>query len=763
MAKIHNLGFPRIGKGRELKKALESYWRGETTERDLENAAKAIRLENISLQRGLDFVPVNDFSLYDHVLDCSIMVDNIPPRYRKDKGSLLDIYFRMARGKSAKEGKEASLSAQEMTKWFDTNYHYLVPEFSADTEFSPRPIKLVSELCEAEKTIDTKVKPVLVGPVTYLRLGKEKDDSNRIDLLPRILPVYGAILKILADKGVEWVQIDEPVLAADLDGEWREALYTSCCELSKYGVKILVATFFGELRDNLDTALALPVHGLHIDAVRGAAEIDAIAAAIRPEQTLSLGVVNGRNVWKSDLDPILDRVEPIAEKLGDRLWIAPSCSLLHVPVSLEQERSIDPVVRSWLAFAVEKINELGTIKKALDLGRSAVRDELEANAQAIRSRRNSDLICNRAVREALARLTPDMERRKAPYCKRSAIQRAVLDLPKYPTTTIGSIPQTVEIRSARSRYRKGDIDEAQYEEVMRRQIAHAVKIQEELGLDVLVHGEAERNDMVEYFGERLEGFAITSSGWVQSYGSRCVKPPVIFGDVFRKSAITVRWTEYAQSLTAKPMKGMITGPVTILNWSFVRDDQPRKDTCRQIALAMRDEVLELEKARTGIIQIDEAALREGLPLRKSEWKEYLDWAVGAFRITANGVSNQTQIHTHMCYSEFNDIIEAIAAMDADVITIECSRSDMELLDVFDDFKYPNEIGPGVYDIHSPNIPSVDSIVHLMRLAAEKIPCDRLWINPDCGLKTRQWDEVIPSLRNMVAAAKILRGGLQTIF
>lgn len=757
MAKIHNLGFPRIGKGRELKKALESYWRGETTERDLENVAEAIRLENISLQRDLDLVSVNDFSLYDHMLDCSIMVDNIPSRYRIDNGNALDVYFRMARGKSAKDSGETRLSAQEMTKWFDTNYHYIVPEFTSSTLFAPRPMKLIKELSEAKNLVGAKVKPVLVGPVTYLKLGKEKDGSNRIDLLPRILPVYGTILKNLADQGVEWVQMDEPVLATDLDEQWRGALRRAYDELSDYGVKLLLTTCFGELRDNCYTALALPVHGLHIDAVRGAAEIDAIASAIRPDQTLSLGVINGRNVWKSDLNSILDRIEPVAAELGDRLWIAPSCSLLHVPISLEREKSIDPLIRSWLAFAVEKIGELVIIKKALDLGRSSVGEELEANALAIRSRRDSDRVCNRALREALAKITPDMERRKSPYCKRTDIQRAVLDLPKYPTTTIGSFPQTVEIRAARSRYKKGDIDEAQYEEIMRRQIANAIKIQEELGLDVFVHGEAERNDMVEYFGERLEGFAITSSGWVQSYGSRCVKPPIIFGDVLRRGAMTLRWIKYAQSLTSRPVKGMLTGPVTILNWSFVRDDQPRKDTCLQIALAMREEVLELEKARTGIIQIDEAALREGLPLRRSDWKEYLDWATGAFRITANGVNNQTQIHTHMCYSEFNDIIEAISAMDADVITIESSRSDMELLDVFDDFRYPNEIGPGVYDIHSPNIPSVDSIVHLMRLAAEKIPSERLWVNPDCGLKTRQWDEVIPSLKNMVAATKILRG------
>ncbi|MBN1603052.1 MAG: 5-methyltetrahydropteroyltriglutamate--homocysteine S-methyltransferase [Chitinispirillaceae bacterium] len=755
MAKIHNLGFPRIGKNRELKKALEAFWKGEESSEALEAVGRTIRNENVMQQENLDYVPVNDFSNYDQMLDMSILLGNIPARYRNLGGSPLDLYFRMARGRSACDTGAGICHAQEMTKWFDTNYHYLVPEFSSGTIFTPNTQKLCKEISEARDK-GVNVKPVLIGPITYLKSGKEKDESNRLCLLEKILPAYQTILKELDELCIEWVQIDEPILVTELDAPWRQAFGYAYQELSKSKVKILLASYFGELRENRDLLLSLPINGLHIDAVRGESEIEYIAEKIAPEQVLSLGIVNGRNIWKCDLTKILDRIEPISKKLGDRLWIAPSCSLIHVPVSLERETNLDPEIRSWLAFATEKVEEIRIIGKALNSGRESVAVELGVNAAAICSRKESPRVHNPEVKKAVATLSADLEKRQASYPQRAQIQRARFQLPLFPTTTIGSFPQTSDIRTARARFRKGGLNEAEYRELMKKEIAYAVNVQEKLGLDILVHGEAERNDMVEYFGEQLDGFTFTSYGWVQSYGSRCVKPPVIYGDISRPKPMTIDWTTYAQSLTIKPIKGMLTGPVTILNWSFVRDDQPRSTTCRQIALAIRKEVLDLEKAGVGIIQIDEAALREGLPPRKSDWKEYLDWAVGSFRISANGVTNQTQIHTHMCYSEFNDIIESIAAMDTDVITIETSRSQMELLDVFDDFKYPSEIGPGVYDIHSPNIPSTESIVSLMKLAAEKIPSDRLWVNPDCGLKTRQWDEVIPALQNMVKAAAVLR-------
>ena len=496
--------------------------------------------------------------------------------------------------------------------------------------------------------------------------------------------------------------------------------------------------------------------GLHIDAVSAPAEVSRVADWLPNHKVLSLGVINGRNIWKSDLNSILEWLEPLSEKLADRLWLAPSCSLLHVPVDLDREQELDTGIRSWLAFAVQKLDELSTLAKALNEGRASVRAELAANQRAIDSRQNSDRVINPEVRRAIAAVTQELGNRQSPYPQRIARQRQILNLPAFPTTTIGSFPQTPEIRQARLQFRKGELSNTQYTEQMQAEIARCIEEQEKLGLDVLVHGEPERNDMVEYFGEQLEGYAFTRFGWVQSYGSRCVKPPILFGDIRRPAAMTVDWIRFAQSLTDKPVKGMLTGPVTILNWSFVRDDQPRKDSCLQLALAIREEVQDLEKAGVNIIQIDEAALREGLPLRQSDWTTYLDWAINSFRIAANGVDDSTQIHTHMCYSEFNDIIEAIAHMDADVITIETSRSDMELLDAFRNFEYPNDIGPGVYDIHSPNIPDKQHIINLMTLAAERIPAERLWINPDCGLKTRKWEEVTPALETMVAAAQALR-------
>jgi 5-methyltetrahydropteroyltriglutamate--homocysteine methyltransferase len=760
MTTTHNLGFPRIGAKRELKFALESYWKGESSRDALKALGAQLRQRHWNDQAGIDLVPVGDFAFYDQVLDMSFTLGNLPERVRGFHGDALDNYFRVARGRSAQGAEDhagccGGVAAGEMTKWFDTNYHYIVPEFTAQTEFKLDASRLLEQLAEA-RAQGVKAKPVLVGPVTYLAIGKAKDDSDKLALLPRLLQVYAELLETLAAQGVEWVQIDEPLLVTELDADWQHAFNTAYHQLKAARIKILIATYFGQLLENKYLAANLPVAGLHVDAVNGRDDIVPLLTMLPAHKVLSLGVINGRNIWKSDLASILDWLEPLAARLGDRLWIAPSCSLLHVPVDLASEHKLDAEVKSWLAFALQKLEELRVLATALRDGRDAVKDALAANSAALAARRASPRVNNPAVQASVARLTSQLGQREGAYANRAAKQAAFLKLPKFPTTTIGSFPQTAEIRHARSEYKAGRLDDAGYKAAMQAEIARSVREQEALDLDVLVHGEAERNDMVEYFGEQLEGYAFSQFGWVQSYGSRCVKPPILFGDISRPKAMTLEWTQYAQSLTKRPMKGMLTGPVTILNWSFVRDDQPRSASCRQLALAIRQEVLDLEKGGVRVIQIDEAALREGLPLRKSQWQEYLDWAVESFRITANGVRDETQIHTHMCYSEFNDIIASIADMDADVITIETSRSDMELLDAFDDFKYPNEIGPGVYDIHSPNIPSQEHIVQLMKKAAERVPAERLWVNPDCGLKTRQWAEVLPALANMVAAAKTLR-------
>ncbi|MCX4176044.1 MULTISPECIES: 5-methyltetrahydropteroyltriglutamate--homocysteine S-methyltransferase [Paraburkholderia] len=759
MVTTHNLGFPRIGAKRELKFAQEHYWKGQSSRDELKSLGAQLRQRHWENQSGLDQVPVGDFSFYDQVLDTSFMLGNIPERVRGFEGDALDNYFRVARGRSAHDSAcSCGVQAGEMTKWFDTNYHYIVPEFGAATEFSLDVSRLLDQLAQA-RALGVKAKPVIIGPVTYLWLGKAKDDSDKLALLPRLLPVYAALLEQLAAQGVEWVQIDEPALVTELEPAWQHAFVTAYDALKTTSVKLLLATYFGELRDNLALACGLPVQGLHVDAVNGRGEVEQVVARMPADKILSLGVINGRNIWKTDLSAVLEWLTPIHQTLQARLWIAPSCSLLHVPVDLNSEQRLDHEIRSWLAFALQKLDELKIIAKALNDGRESVLAALAENQAAIQSRRTSPRVHNPAVKDAIVKIDAALGRRTSAYPQRAARQSALLNLPAYPTTTIGSFPQTAEIRQARSQFKRGELDEAGYKTVMQHEIARSVQEQEALGLDVLVHGEAERNDMVEYFGEQLDGYAFSQFGWVQSYGSRCVKPPILFGDISRPKAMTVEWIRYAQSQTAKPMKGMLTGPVTILNWSFVRDDQPRSVSCYQLALAIREEVLDLEKAGVRVIQIDEAALREGLPLRKSQWSDYLQWAVESFRITANGVQDETQIHTHMCYSEFNDIIASIADMDADVITIETSRSDMELLDAFDNFNYPNEIGPGVYDIHSPNIPSQEHIVNLMRKAAERIPAERLWVNPDCGLKTRAWEEVIPALKNMVAAARTLREGI----
>lgn len=749
--KIHNLGFPRLGENRELKFALERYWRGEIDQPALHAVAAQLRQRHWLLQAGsgLDLIPVGDFSYYDHVLDTSVMLGVVPERF----GKLLDLdtYFRMARGQ-ANDG--VPFRALEMTKWFDTNYHYLVPEVTADQQFELTGSRLFDEIRELQ-ALGYRPKPVLLGPLTWLWLAKTAGNFDKLDLLERLLPVYGNILQRLAYLDMEWVQIDEPILVLDLPNAWRNAFERVYNRLQSCPVKILLATYFGDLGENTSLACRLPVSGLHIDLVRAQEQLSAVLDHYANHKVLSLGLIDGRNIWRTDLDAALDVVAKVKERFKGELWLAPSCSLLHVPIDLEKEIELNPSIKPWLAFARQKLTELEILRLALEEPEASA-PELNAAADAIRSRRESGLIHNPAVQARLANLDGASAGRQNPFPVRRAEQQAKLKLPPYPATTIGSFPQTPEIRKARADFKQGVIGEAEYVRRMEQAIEYCVREQEALGLDVLVHGEAERNDMVEYFGEQLNGFLFTAHGWVQSYGSRCVKPPIIYGDVSRSGPMTVRWSRYAQSLTAKPMKGMLTGPVTLLNWSFVRDDQPRSVTAYQLALALRDEVADLERAGIPVIQIDEAAFREGLPPRRSRWQAYLDWAVRAFRICSGGVEDGTQIHTHMCYSEFNDIITAIADLDADVITIETARSNMELLDAFIDFDYPNEIGPGVYDIHSPNVPTTEDVVALLKKAGERIESGKLWVNPDCGLKTRQWHDVRVSLANMTEAARALR-------
>ncbi len=766
----HNLGYPRIGEHRELKKATEAYWHGRLSQEELEAAGSRLRRQNWARQQaaGIDLIPSNDFTFYDQMLDFTCLVGNVPPRFGWKGGEVgLETLFLMARG-SRGEGQESCgqgcshtpVFACEMTKWFDTNYHYLVPEFRADTRFSLAGDKVFREFEEA-RALGHKVKPVLPGPVTYLSLGKVQDSDNpdfdRFSLLDGLLGVYEQVLQRLAALGAEWVQIDEPVFGLDLSEAQKNAVLTAWQRLSKAapGLKIIVTSYFSELRENLPLFLSLPVQALHFDTVRGGAELDAILARFPQDKILSLGVVDGRNIWKNDFAASLAVLEKAKAVVGaERLWVAGSCSLQHAPVTLINETALDAELKSWMAFADQKLEEMVTLSGLLR--GTADRALLATNQKAVVSRRESRRIHRPEVKARLAAVQAADHDRQSPFSQRQRLQSEKLKLPEFPTTTIGSFPQTAEVRAMRARWKKGELSTEAYEVFLQQEIRHCVAFQDETGIDMPVHGEFERNDMVEYFGEQLDGFAFTQNGWVQSYGSRYVKPPVIFGDVSRPAPMTVRWSEYAQSLTSRPMKGMLTGPVTILQWSFVRDDQPRAETTRQIALAIRDEAVDLERAGIAAIQIDEPAVREGLPLRRSDWKKYLEWAVNAFRLCASGVRDETQIHTHMCYAEFNDIIEAIAAMDADVITIETSRSNMELLEAFVDFKYPNEIGPGVYDIHSPRIPTVEEMTGLMLKAEAVIPRAQLWINPDCGLKTRGWAEVKNSLVHMVEAARRLR-------
>jgi 5-methyltetrahydropteroyltriglutamate--homocysteine methyltransferase len=757
-----NLGFPRMGQHRELKKALEQFWAGKVSAEELQATARQMRKTHWQLQQaaGLSHVPCNDFSLYDHILDTAVMVGAVPDRFTGIADDL-ERYFAMARGGKSRDGQPGP-AALEMTKWFDTNYHYLVPEFQRDQPFQLATTKPVDEFLEA-KALGIPTRPVLVGPVSFLLLGKSKETGFQpLDLLSNLLPVYEDLLRRLASAGAEWIQMDEPCLVTDIDAVALTALEQAYARLADAAptLRLLLAAYFGSLGEALPRVLKLPVQAVHLDLVRGPDQLDAALAAAPPELSLSLGLVDGRNIWKTDLIPALERAEKAVKQLGaGRVMIAPSCSLLHVPIDLADETSLDPEVREWLAFARQKIEEVSLLARAVQEGRQAIAAELAENQSAMNRRRSSPRTHRPEVRARLASVTPEMLNRPHPYTERRAAQRSRLGLPAFPTTTIGSFPQTDEVRKARAAHKAGKLPNDEYDAFLKDQTAQAIRWQEEVGLDVLVHGEFERNDMVEYFGEQLDGFVFTANGWVQSYGSRCVKPPVIFGDVARRGPMTTEWTNYAQSLTSKPVKGMLTGPVTILQWSFVRDDQPRKDTCWQIALAIRDEVTDLEAGGAAIIQIDEPALREGLPLRRADWPEYLRWAVNAFRLAAGVARDETQIHTHMCYCDFNDIIDSIAALDADVISIETSRSQMELLSAFADFRYPNEVGPGVYDIHSPRVPTQAEVEQLLDKAVAVLSPDQVWVNPDCGLKTRRWEEVKPALATMVSAAKTARARL----
>ncbi|BBB68012.1 5-methyltetrahydropteroyltriglutamate-homocysteine methyltransferase [Undibacterium sp. YM2] len=752
MTTAHTLGFPRIGAQRELKFAQESFWRGDITEATLHETGADLRARHWGLQKqaGLDFVSVGDFAWYDQVLNTLALLGALPTRFGFDAKKLnLADYYVAARG-------NPQHFAMEMTKWFDTNYHYLVPEWTADTSFDGGTDWLFEELTQAQ-SLGHKAKATLVGPLTLLYLGKIKSGLDiKLDLLPKIIPAYQRLLARLQEQGVEWVQIDEPILALDLDNAWLDAFVLAYNALAQNTPKLLLSTYFESVQERAALLHALPVAGIHLDLVRAPQQLSALLVNWPQDRVLSAGIIDGRNIWRADLTGLLASLQTAHAQLGDNLWLAASCSLLHVPVDLAAETALDAETLSWLAFATQKLDEIVALKQALNGNAASVAQQFKAAEQAVTSRRTSVRIHNPIVQKRLASVTEQDVTRHHAFAGRISEQQKRFALPLFPTTSIGSFPQTKTIRQARAAYKRGDLSHLEYLEAMRAEIRLVVEQQEKLDIDVLVHGEPERNDMVEYFGEQLWGYGFTLNGWVQSYGSRCVKPPFIYGDVYRPEAMTVSWSEYAQSLTAKTMKGMLTGPVTMLQWSFVRDDQPRSTTALQIALALRDEVADLEKAGIGMIQIDEPAFREGLPLKQQDWSAYLDWAVRAFKLSSAVVRDDTQIHTHMCYSEFNDILPWIAAMDADVITIETSRSDMELLDGFGEFAYPNDIGPGVYDIHSPRVPKVSEMQRLLQKARSVLPDARLWVNPDCGLKTRDWPETIAALENMVQAAKLLR-------
>ena len=758
MNTFHLSGYPRVGAKRELKFAVEAYWKGAKSEAELQETAAEIRRLNWATQKaaGADLVPVGDFSFYDHVLDLLCTLGGIPSRFGFDAANLtLEQYFQLARG-------NATQMAMEMTKWFDTNYHFIVPEWSADTSFKVNAKNLIAQIKEA-KAQGHDIKPTLVGPITLTYLGKKKEDFGcRIEkiLLPKLLPAYAQLLRELAAEGVDWIQIDEPILATDVAQVWLDTFAPVYKELANTGVRIILGTYFAGVAEHVKLLGSLPVHGVHIDCVRAPEQLAVFAEQFPTNKVLSVGLIDGRNVWKANLTQVIDTLEPVKAKFQNNLWIAPSCSLLHSPQDLAVEEKLNGEIKSWMAFAAQKLVELGVVKRALEHGKDSVAAELKASDAAAADRATNKLIHNDAVKARLANLPKGADQRKSPFAERIKAQQAWMNLPILPTTTIGSFPQTTEIRHARAAFKKGELSAADYDAAMKKEIAYCVEVQEKLNIDVPVHGEAERNDMVEYFGEQLQGYCFTQFGWVQSYGSRCVKPPIIFGDVSRPNPMTVYWSTYAQSLTKRPMKGMLTGPVTMFKWSFVRNDIPLSEVAKQIALALNDEVLDLEKAGIKVIQIDEPAIREAMPLKKSQWKEFLDWACESFRLSSTGAEDSTQIHTHMCYSEFNDILDAIASMDADVITIETSRSDMELLTAFGDFKYPNDIGPGVYDIHSPRVPTDAEVEHLLRKAMEVVPVERLWVNPDCGLKTRGWKETLEQLEVMMRVTEKLRAELK---
>ena len=755
MNTFHLSGYPRVGAKRELKFAVEAFWKGAKSEAELRQTAADIRQKNWATQiaAGADLLPVGDFSYYDHVLDTLCALGAIPARFGFDADKLtLSQYFELARG-------NASQVAMEMTKWFDTNYHYIVPEWHQNTSFKANAASLIAQIEEAKAT-GHDIKPTLVGPLTLLWLGKEKDAGhNRLELLPRLLPEYQKLLRELANAGVDWIQIDEPILAVDIAREWLDAFAPTYQELAITGTRIIIGTYFGSVAEHINLLKNLPVNGVHIDCVRAPEQLAEFANAWPENKVLSVGLIDGRNVWRANLREVIELLAPVATQLGNNLWIAPSCSLLHSPQDLSVEEKLNPEIKNWLAFAAQKLQELGIIKQALAHGKDSVQEALAVSDAAAAGRKTSKLIHNDKVAQRVASLREHADQRHSPFAQRIEKQQQWMNLPLLPTTTIGSFPQTQEIRQARAAFKKGELSAADYEAAMKKDIAYCVEQQEQLDIDVLVHGEAERNDMVEYFGEQLDGYCFTQYGWVQSYGSRCVKPPIIFGDVARPKAMTVAWSSYAQSLTKRPMKGMLTGPVTMMKWSFVRNDVPLSLVCKQIALALNDEVLDLEKAGIRVIQIDEPAIREALPLKRAQWDEYLAWACESFRLTSTDADDSTQIHTHMCYSEFNDILPAIASMDADVITIETSRSDMELLDAFVKFSYPNDIGPGVYDIHSPRVPTEAEVEHLLLKALKVIDQRRLWVNPDCGLKTRGWPETKAALEVMVNVTKKLRAEL----
>ena len=756
MNTFHLSGYPRIGAKRELKFAVEAFWKGAKSEAELQAVAAEIRRLNWAAQKaaGADLLPVGDFSFYDQVLDTQVALGCIPKRFGFDAANLsLPEYFQLARG-------NATQFAMEMTKWFDTNYHYIVPEWHADTEFAAHSANLIAQIKEA-RALGHDIKPTLVGPLTLLWLGKKKEEFGcRVAaLLPKLLPAYAQLLRELAAEGVDWIQIDEPILAVDAPKPYLDAFPAVYKELANTGVRIIIGTYFASVAEHLNLLKNLPVHGVHIDAVRAPESVAVFADAWPANKVLSVGLIDGRNVWRANLSKVIDTLAPVAAKLGNNLWIAPSCSLLHSPQDLAVEEKLDAEIKSWMAFAAQKLVELGAVKQALAHGKESVKEAIAASDAAAADRATNKLIHNEAVQKRVADLPKGADQRKSPFAERIKAQQEWMKLPILPTTTIGSFPQTTEIRQARAAFKKGELSAADYDAAMKKEIAYCVEEQEKLQIDVPVHGEAERNDMVEYFGEQLAGYCFSQFGWVQSYGSRCVKPPIIFGDVSRPNPMTVYWSSFAQTLTSRPMKGMLTGPVTMFKWSFVRDDVPLSVVAKQIALALNDEVLDLEKAGIKVIQIDEPAIREAMPLKKAQWDEYLAWACESFRLSSTGAEDSTQIHTHMCYSEFNDILPAIASMDADVITIETSRSDMDLLTAFGDFKYPNDIGPGVYDIHSPRVPTAAEVEHLLRKAMDVVPVERLWVNPDCGLKTRGWPETIEQLKVMMDVTKKLRAEL----